>query len=489
MLFNSYQFLVFFPIVVLLYFVVPKRVQHIWLLVASYYFYMCWEAKYIVLLLFITVVSYLGGRVLECVERKSIRKVVVSISSVVCLSLLCCFKYFGFLLSAFNDVLELFYVPEIVAPIHFVLPVGISFYTFQAIGYLIDVYRKEIIAEKSFLNYALFVSFFPQLVAGPIERSGNLLEQLKKKHLFSFERMREGLLVILWGFFLKLVIADRTAVFVDAVYNNYQEYGGCYLLVATILFGIQIYCDFFGYSTIAVGAAHILGIRLMENFDSPYLAQSVAEFWRRWHISLTSWFRDYLYIPLGGNRKGRGRKYLNIMIVFLASGLWHGAEWSFVLWGGLNGLYQVVGELIRPVRAVVIRKLRLNPESIGSKAVKVIFTFTLVDFAWIFFRAPTIQDAFGIIRNMFTVFNPWVLWDGSLYQLGMDQHNFCLMLLAIGILALADVMKRKECNIYGILLKQDLWCRWFCYLVALFVVVILGRYGTSYGSTFIYFQF
>lgn len=489
MLFNSYQFLVFFPIVVLLYFVVPKRVQHIWLLAASYYFYMCWEAKYIVLLLFVTIVSYFGGRMLEGIERKRIRKWVVIISSLACLSLLCCFKYFDFLLSTLNSVIELFHGQGIVSPIHFVLPVGISFYTFQAIGYLIDVYRKEIAAEKGFLNYALFVSFFPQLVAGPIERSGNLLEQIKKRHFFSFERMREGLLIMMWGFFLKLVIADRTAVFVDAVYNNYQEYGGYYLIVATILFGIQIYCDFAGYSTIAVGAAHILGIRLMENFDCPYLAQSVAEFWRRWHISLTSWFRDYLYIPLGGNRKGKGRKYLNILIVFLASGLWHGAEWSFVLWGGLNGLYQIIGELLRPVRAGVTRKLQLNPESLGSKVVKVFFTFVLVDFAWIFFRAPTIQDAFGIIKNMVTVSNPWILMDGSLYELGIDQHNFCLMLLAIGILLFADCMKRRGYNIRGILLKQDVWCRWFCYLAALFAIVILGRYGTSYGSTFIYFQF
>ena len=345
MLFNSLQFLIFFPIVVLVYFIIPVRIKKFWLLAASYYFYMCWNAKYAFLILASTVITYFSGLLLERIknnntydsDRKTrLKKYVVAGSFILNLGILFYFKYINFAIDTLQKLFGLVHIELNVPAFDIILPVGISFYTFQALSYTMDVYRGEIYAEKDFFQYALYVSFFPQLVAGPIERSKNLLKQLAIPQPFDFDKARDGFLLMLWGYFLKIVLADRIAIVVDTVYTDYEKYPGWYLIVATVLFAFQIYCDFAGYSTIAIGAAEILGIKLMENFNAPYTAESVADFWKRWHISLTSWFRDYLYIPLGGNRKGKIRTYLNRMIVFLLSGLWHGASLHFVMWGGLQ---------------------------------------------------------------------------------------------------------------------------------------------------------
>ena len=339
MLFNSGEFIVFFPIVVLLYFGLPTRVKNLWLLVASYYFYMCWNAKYALLLFFSTFVTYLGGRLLERIKTgNSSHKLLLSRSVLVIavsvnLILLFYYKYINFVLKLLQDIALQMHIQLNVPAFDIVLPVGISFYIFQALGYLIDVYRDDIYAEKSLLRYALFVSFFPQLVAGPIERSKNLLKQLADKKKFSFENTRAGLLIMLWGYFLKLVIADRSAVLVNTVYNSYEGYKGFQLIIASMMFAVQIYCDFMGYSIIAKGAAKVLGFDLMENFAQPYFATSVKDFWRRWHISLSTWFRDYLYIPLGGSRCSKLKKRRNLLITFMVSGLWHGANLTFVAWG------------------------------------------------------------------------------------------------------------------------------------------------------------
>lgn len=342
MLFNSLNFLIFFPIVLFIYYIVPKKMKQFWLLAASYYFYMCWNAKYIVLMLFSTIITYVSGLIIEKIKSNSwsiekkifYKKVSVAVSFFLNLMVLFYFKYINFALGTLKAMLHIVNVDLSVPAFDIMLPVGISFYTFQALSYTVDVYRGDIYAEKNFFRYALFVSFFPQLVAGPIERSKNLLKQLAIPKKFNFDSAKEGCLLMIWGYFLKIVLADRIAIFVDVVYNDFEKFGGYYLIVATLLFAIQIYCDFGGYSVIAIGAAKILGIDLMENFNTPYLSKSVSEFWRRWHISLSSWFKDYLYIPLGGNRKSRLRKNINLMIVFLVSGLWHGADWSFVIWGG-----------------------------------------------------------------------------------------------------------------------------------------------------------
>ena len=358
LLFNSGKYIVFLPVVVLMYYVLPVKAKKYWLLAASYYFYMCWNAKYALLMLASTLITWLSGLGLERVkagayaprQRERLKKWIVALSFVSNLGILFFFKYFNFTVDLLQSVLSHLHIQLNMPTFDVILPVGISFYTFQALGYTMDVYRGEIPAERDFFSYALFVSFFPQLVAGPIERSGNLLGQLAVPHKFSFDNLREGLLIILWGFFLKLVIADRLALYIDTVYGARYLYPGAYLALAAVLFAIQIYCDFYGYSTIAMGSAKLLGINLMENFKSPFLSTTVAEFWRNWHVSLTSWFKDYLYIPLGGSRKGKFRKQLNRMIVFLVSGLWHGASMSYVVWGGLNGVYQVIGELLMPLR-------------------------------------------------------------------------------------------------------------------------------------------
>lgn len=498
MLFNSLQFLIFFPIVVLFYFFMPRKIKNVWLLVASYYFYMCWNAKYAVLILTSTIITYASGLLLEKIknsdqeekQKTKKKKWVVAGSFITNLGILFYFKYFNFAIATLSSVFARMHIALNVPAFDIVLPVGISFYTFQALSYTMDVYRDEIYAEKNFFQYALFVSFFPQLVAGPIERSKNLLKQLAIPQKFSYEGARDGFLLMLWGYFLKLVLADRIAIFVDTVYNDIETFGGYYLIVATMLFAIQIYCDFAGYSTIAMGAAKILGINIMENFDAPYLATSVAGFWRRWHISLTSWFKDYLYIPLGGSRKGKIRKYINKMIVFLVSGLWHGASFSFVAWGGINGLYQVIGEILQPIRDKAVKVLQLNRDSLGHKLAHIIGTFILVDFSWIFFRAQTIGKALEVVKSMIQVKNPWILVDDSLYNCGLDGKNFRLMLCGIALLLFADYCKQKDIKIREVITKQDYWVRWIVIAFSIAFILTFGIWGANYNvANFIYFQF
>ncbi len=510
MLFNSYQFLIFFPIVLLVYHVIPQRFRHYWLLAASYYFYMCWNVRYVLLLLASTVITYASGLMLQAIgveeslqssysvvfrkfSEMPVRKqknLVVAASFILNLGILFFFKYFNFFFSVLAQAFAAAHIELNMPQVDVLLPVGISFYTFQALSYTIDVYRGEVKAERNFFRYALFVSFFPQLVAGPIERSKNLLHQLRDPLPFSVHSAFDGILLMLWGFFLKIVVADRIAVFVDTVYGEPETYGGAFLIVATMLFAVQIYCDFAGYSTIAMGAAQILGIKLTENFDAPYISVSVADFWRRWHISLTSWFRDYLYIPLGGSRKGTVRKYINKMIVFLVSGLWHGASFSFVVWGGLNGLYQVIGEILMPVRTRIVRLLHVNSDSLGARLIRAIVTFVLVDFAWIFFRANHMHEAVVVIRQIVTNHNPGALFTEAVYECGLDSRNFRFMIFAIAVLFVTDLCKRRGIVIRDIIAKQDIWCK--CAFVALSVLFILtfGKYGPAYdAANFIYFQF
>ncbi len=499
MLFNSLQFLIFFPIVLIVYYIIPDKVKYLWLLVASYYFYMCWNAKYALLILVSTVVTYISGLLIEKIKRSedfndkrktSLKKWVVAGSCAINLGILFCFKYINFTVSLLSQAFSVIHIQLNIPAFDIILPVGISFYTFQALSYNMDVYRDDIYAEKNFFRYALFVSFFPQLVAGPIERSKNLLKQLAVPKKFNSKKATDGFLLMIWGYFLKIVVADRIAIFVDNIYGNYQTYNGWYIAIATMLFAIQIYCDFAGYSTIAMGAAEILGIDLMENFNAPYLSTSVAEFWRHWHISLTSWFKDYLYIPLGGSRKGKTRKYINKMIVFIVSGLWHGANLSFIIWGGLNGLYQVIGEILQPVRDKVVSVLRLNRSSIGHKLIKGIITFALIDFSWIFFRANGYRESLAIIQSMLTYKNPWILIDGSLYNCGLDSKNFGLMILCIAVIVFADILKKRGIKVRSVIAQQDYWCRYLVLIFAICFILIFGIWGSGYDVTgFIYFQF
>ncbi len=489
MLFNSLKFLFFFPIVVFLYYVMPKKFRIYWLLAASYYFYMSWNFKYALLLFYSTSVTWLSGIMMDRLNKTG-KKICVAGTCILNLAILFFFKYFNFLFMNMNRVLATINITLEEPALDIILPVGISFYTFQALSYTIDVYKGEIQAEKSFPCYALFVSFFPQLVAGPIERSKNLLGQIKEKKSFDFNRVKDGLLLMIWGYFLKIVLADRIDIVVNTVYSEYETYAGYYIIFATILFAFQIYCDFAGYSTIAAGAAEIMGFRLMDNFNAPYLAVSVDDFWRRWHISLSSWFKDYLYIPLGGNRKGKWRKYFNLLVVFGISGLWHGAGWNYVMWGILNGFYQVAGNALQSARNRFVSAFHITRSSLGHRALQTIITFILIDFSWIFFRANKIGDAFKIVKSMFAVHNPWILFDDSLYQLGIDHKSFQVMVGGIVLLLFADVLKYKKICVREIIQRQDVWVQCMVISVSVVLILIIGIWGPGYTeSSFIYFQF
>lgn len=497
MLFNSMEFLIFFPVVCLVYFIFPHRFRWLWLLVASYYFYMCWNPTYALLMGASTIITYISGLLISYSNRdknetrkRFKKKMWVALSFMSNLSILFFFKYFDFAVKNIARIMDLFFHFELVTPTFDVLlPVGISFYTFQALSYTVDVFREDIAAEKNIGKYALFVSFFPQLVAGPIERSKNLLTQIHEKHTFNYTRVKYGLQLMLWGLFQKIVIADRVAIVVNTVYGDYTNYEGFQIAVATVLFAVQIYCDFAGYSNMAIGAAQVMGFKLMDNFNCPYFATSIKDFWRRWHISLSSWFKDYLYIPLGGNRCSRFRNYVNLMITFLVSGLWHGASWNFIIWGGLHGTYQIIAHLFKPIKSKAYKLLKVKINSFSFRFGQSIVTFILVDFAWIFFRSPSALSSIEIIRRMFSSFNPWIFFDGSLFTLGLDGGEFAIMIASLCILLVVGLLK-QQIHLREVLSEQQLWFRWVVYFACIFIILLWGGYGEGYEqSNFIYFQF
>lgn len=494
MLFNSLKFLVFFPSVLLIYFIIPKKIRYIWLLVCSYYFYMCWSAKYALLIALSTIVTYLSGIMISKTESINGRKVCVALSFVVNIGVLIFFKYFDFIIANINYVSEVFGGTSIDKRFNVILPVGISFYTFQALSYTVDVYRKEVEPEYNPLKYALFVSFFPQLVAGPIERSKNLLKQVKScedMELWNYQRIIDGMGLMLWGFFLKMVIADRLAIFVDKAYDNFMYYGSVELIIATIFFAFQVYCDFASYSVIAVGAAKIMGFELMENFNTPYMSESITEFWRRWHISLSSWLRDYLYIPLGGSRCSVVRGCFNTLVTFLISGLWHGAKWTYIVWGGIHGIYIVIERLTKNIKIKICDIFGICTTNFSSALFRKLGTFILVDFAWIFFRAPSMQEAVMIINRMVTKWNPWVLFDDSLYNVGLSRREFGITIFVLMILLIYGIIKRYiNSSVLEWFKEQGHIFRGIVYIVALVMIMVYGIYGPNFNPPqFVYFQF
>lgn len=498
MQFNSIDFMMFFPVVVAIYYIIPHKFRAYWLLVSSYVFYMSWNTKYALLIGFSTIITYLGGLALSVLtsnESEKNRRLIVMIMCIsINLGILALFKYVNFGISNINRILSILGFSTIEKRFELLLPVGISFYTFQALGYLVDVYRGDIKAEKNLFRYALFVSFFPQLVAGPIERSRNLLLQMNDiEHikLWNARRVASGAILMIWGLFMKMVIADRASILVDTVFDNYLLYGGTELVIAALLFAIQIYCDFGSYSLIAIGAAQIMGFELMENFNTPYFAENIRDFWNRWHISLSTWFRDYLYIPLGGNRNGRIKKYINIIIVFLVSGLWHGAAWNYVAWGGLHGLYQVIGELMSSYKERARMILRIKTDCFSWKFLKMLATFVMVVFAWIFFRSDSITDALRIIKRILTKPTPWVFFNGELYNLGLDRNEWNILAISIVILFLVDLIRIiKGMTIDGFLFSQNIWFEWMVIIALIMMILTFGEYGSMFdGKQFIYFQF
>lgn len=484
MLFNTVQYLVFLPMVILIYYMLPARIRYIWLLIASYYFYMQWNPLHVLLLFTCTAITYIGGIIIENRKRQKICLLLCVLFS---LGMLGFYKYSGFGIHWINVILSRFRLSPVGVGFDILLPVGISFYTLQALGYLIDVYQGKIHAEKNFLRYALFVAFFPQLVAGPIERSKNLLIQLREYHCFNFGNLKKGILMIVYGLFLKMVIADRAAIIVDTVFNNTMAYPGFYIAVAVLFFAIQIYCDFYGYSTIARGSALIMGIRLMDNFAAPYYSGSIKEFWRRWHISLSSWFRDYLYIPLGGSRKGFVHKEINLFLVFAVSGFWHGASLSFIFWGILHALYQIVSDSFK----------KIVPDGRTEKLVtfsrrlfRRLVTFLIVAFAWLFFRAGSLAASLLAIKSMISVNNWMVLLDGSLFGLGVPSNYMAVLLMGIFLLFVVDYYKYRGFDVAQMVLRQGWIFQGLTVLFLVMAILLYGCYGELYDvQQFIYFQF
>ena len=488
MLFNSWQFVVFFPVVVCLYFSLPHRFRWALLLAASYFFYMCWKPAYLVLILISTLVDYCSALAMAKTSSQFKRKGFLVLSLCANLGLLFSFKYFNFFNESLRQLMQHFPISYDVPRLNVLLPVGISFYTFQTLSYTIEVYRGRQKPERHFGIFALYVSYFPQLVAGPIERPGNLLPQLRHEHHFEYGRVTEGLRLIIWGLFKKVVIADRLALVVDNVYSQPDRFTGAALTIATVFFAFQVYCDFSGYSDIAIGAAKVMGHRLMRNFDRPYFASSIADFWRRWHISLSSWFRDYLYIPLGGSHVRVRRFCLNVIAVFIISGLWHGANWTFIVWGLLHGLYYLVGRATRNLRGTLAGRLGLSAYPRFHRLIKVTVTFLLVCFAWILFRANSLSDALMIVSRLGTGWTE--LWNPSglralLTSFGVPEKEFWQGLLLIGVLAFVERLHGPK-QVTELLTRLNRPLRWLVYIL---LVLMILNLGVAKRIPFIYFQF
>lgn len=469
MLFNSIAFLLFFPILCALYFCIPAsqlRLRNLLLLVASYYFYMNWDPAYALLLLTSTVITYLAALGIGYFKEKRKKKICLVSSLVLNLAILFLFKYFNFLAMNIETALQASGFAVNMPKFALLLPVGISFYTFQALGYSIDVYRGTVKIERDFPTYALFVSFFPQLVAGPIERSQNLLPQFKQQHRFDYDAVMSGVKLMVWGYFMKLVLADRCGIYVDTIFNNVDKHNGGSYLVASLLFPFQIYGDFAGYSLIAIGVARVLGFRLMENFHRPYFACTIGEFWHRWHISLSTWFKDYVYIPLGGNRVGKLRNYFNLLITFVVSGIWHGANWTFLCWGTIHGI------LLCVEKAFGISKQKYTG---AKKSFHWAATFVLVCFAWILFRANNLSDAVSVVTGIFT----------NLGTPKPEYANFIAIGLAMTVLLTKEFADEFNWKIR--VADSKSWLVRHIYLIIMIAYIIL--FGVLGGDQFIYFQF
>jgi alginate O-acetyltransferase complex protein AlgI len=480
MLFNSLEFLIFFPIVLAAYYALNHKYRWILLLIASYYFYMCWNYKYVVLLLFTTIVCYLAAIGIHRSKNKPFRIFLLLSCISVYLGTLFFFKYFNFFSNSINEAFAKFNIFLNVPTYHYILPVGISFYTFQALSYTIDVYRGEIQPIYHFGRFALFKSFFPQLVAGPIERASHLLPQFTQKFDFNYYNIRDGFTIMVWGLFKKVVIADRLSEYVNIVYSDPSSYGGWQLILGTLFFSVQIYCDFSGYSDIAVGTAKMMGFSLMTNFRRPYFSASIREFWQRWHISLSTWFRDYVYISLGGNRVIKWRWQFNIFITFLVSGLWHGANWTFVIWGALHGFYQIFGYLTKDIREKINGTIGLSKVPHFYKFIQILVTLVLAIFAWIFFRANSFSDAMIVIKNMF------VFHENAIINLFRIPNDLYIALITIVILLIIEIYMERHID-YG--QKLNRWVpvvKWSVMILFLATIFILGVWE---GVDFLYFQF
>ncbi|MEP7108475.1 MAG: MBOAT family O-acyltransferase [Ferruginibacter sp.] len=476
MLFNSFHFLYFFIIVTTVYFISPYRQRWKLLLLSSCYFYMVFVPVFILILGFTIVVDYFAGIFIEN-SKGTRRKLFLVYSLVANIGILCFFKYYNFINTNFSFILHGFGLSNPIPYLSILLPIGLSFHTFQAMSYTIEVYRGNQKTERHFGIYALYVMFYPQLVAGPIERPQNLLHQFREKFQFDSNRVYEGLKIMIWGLFKKLVIADRLGIYVNAAYNNVEQQNGMTLMLATIFFSFQVYCDFSGYSEIAIGAAKVMGFDLMTNFKRPIFAKSTGEFWKRWHISLSTWFKDYLYFPLGGSRVSVFRIYINLMVVFLISGLWHGANWTYIIWGGINGFYLVFAMMTKKYADKFNAFTRINKFPRLLIFFQIGITFLLITFSRVFFRAKSVEDAFIVIKKMAT-------FKGSVFNAGSALMLYSFF--AISFLLMVESKKEFYTGSFSLSHHNNFWVRNSYYSFLVILIILLGVFD---GGQFIYFQF
>ena len=484
MLFNSFEYLIFLPITFIIYWFVLKKShkgQNVLLLLASYLFYGWWDYRFLSLILLSTLVDYFVGIAIFNNQTVKKRKLLVGISIVFNLGLLGVFKYFNFFIESWVDAWNLLGIEMHKTTLQVILPVGISFYTFQTLSYTLDIYRRELEPTKNFIAFAAYVSFFPQLVAGPIERASKLLPQILNKRTFNYENAVLGMRLMLWGFFKKIVIADGVAPYVDDIFINYASYSGGTLIFGAVLFAFQIYGDFSGYSDIAIGTAKLFGINLMRNFNYPYFSRDIAEFWRRWHISLSTWFRDYLYIPLGGSKVSRGKQIRNVFIIFLVSGFWHGANWTFIFWGGINALFfipvMLSGNNRKHLDAVAID--RLLPSI--KEGAQMLFTFVITTFAWIFFRADSLTHAWNFLKS--------IIQKDQFFQLSSNEtynNSIRPLLIYLIFFLIIEWIHRNREDVVGNFFKNRSLIRYMYYFLIGFIILINIK---NEATNFIYFQF
>ncbi len=474
MLFNSIDFIIFLIAVVIVYYTIPaNKYRKLFLIVASYYFYSCWNVAFLGLLVFDTATAYCAGRLMEGKERIYQKRVLWG-SIILVLTPLICFKYLSFFVTAIHDGMNALGIAVQLPNFEMLLPIGISFYTFMSIGYMADVYLKKIAPEHNLLDFSLFIGFFPQIASGPIGRAPSVLPQFKQKRPFLFDNLSAGAKMMLWGFFMKLVVGDRAGIYVDTVFGNFANHNGGSLLLATFMYSIQIYCDFAGYSLIAIGSARIMGYELMTNFRRPYFATSVTDFWRRWHISLSTWFRDYVYIPCGGNRVGEIKGYRNILITFLISGLWHGAAYNFIVWGAYHGIAQVIGKMTNNKRVSIWKALKLNPNGRFKRFVDIVLTFVIVSYGWMIFKVSDVSSVIQITKGYFHLGVPYI-------------HQTTIFFFAIGFLILFikdfkdEFMPEQHC----LLESKHMVIRYLSFSILSVLIVLIGVLG---GGQFIYFK-
>ena len=483
MSFNSLEYLIFLPIVFLLYFWLEHKYRWIILLVASCAYYMSWNWHYIGILLVSTLTDYFCAIQISKTDSLSVKKAYLSFSLVINLGLLFTFKYFNFFIDNFEYMFQSFNIPMQIPYLRLILPVGISFYTFQALSYTIDVYRGVKKVETNLGIFLVYITFFPQLLAGPIERSTHLMQQFYIEQKLRYDNISSGCRQMLWGFLKKIIIADHLAIYVNEIYNHPAQYSAGSLLLAAVFFSFQIYCDFSGYSDIAIGTARLFGIDLMKNFNAPYLARSLREFWKRWHISLSTWFKDYLYVPLGGNQVSKWLWYRNIMIVFIVSGIWHGANWTFLLWGLTHGLILVMEAMTVELRHRFYQITHLNKSGILLKTIKTITCFSFVSFTWVLFRANNMNDLSLILSRIFYDISKGT--KGNFMISRVESFDIGFALVTIGFLFLIELIHRKF-NLVLFLNQFNAWLRWTVYGLSIILILLCSK---TDAQEFIYFRF